>query len=105
MEIVTNPNSTVNYVGDSANFICAATGMPPPEFEWFKTGEAEAIMEGDSITITYGTAAEVYTTTLTLLNLMPSDAGGYYCVASNRLTTGNISATSTVAELTLLCRL
>jgi len=61
-------------------------------------------MEGPDINITVTDRAPVYESTLTYLDLTPSDAGAYFCVAMNNLTSGVFEVTSNYAMLTVFCK-
>ena len=103
MEIVTNPESATQLVGGSATFNCAASGTPPLTFMWYKDGESAALVAGGSVSI----SNQPNESSLTLTNIASSDAGAYYCVASNDLVAGRFMSNSTLANLTvqgqLLC--
>ena len=97
MEIVTNPESATQLVGGSTTFNCAASGTPPLTFMWYKDGGSAALVAGGSVSI----SNQPNESSLTLTNIVPSDAGAYYCVASNDLVAGRFMSNSTLANLTV----
>jgi len=97
VEIVTNPESATQLVGGSATFNCAASGTPPLIFMWYKDGESAALVAGGSVSI----SNQPNESSLTLTNIASSDAGAYYCVASNNLVGGIFTSNSTLANLTV----
>ena len=97
VEIVTNPESATQLVGGSTTFNCAASGTPPLNFMWHKDGESAALGAGGSVSI----SNQSNESSLTLTNIAASDAGAYYCVASNDLAAGRFMSNSTSATLTV----
>ena len=100
MEIVTDPESATRLVGGSATFNCAASGTLPLTFMWYKNGESAALVAGGNVSI----SDQPNERSLTLTNIAPSDAGAYYCVASNNLVAGRFTSNSTLANLTVQCK-
>jgi len=74
-------NLTVN-VGDTANFISGASGVPAPTYQWYK----------NNVAIPSATAS-----TLTIANAQGSDIANYMLIAANAAGT----ATSAVVKLTV----
>ena len=97
VEIVTDPESTTRLVGGSATYNCAASGTPPLTFMWYKDGESAALVPGGNVSI----RNQPNESSLTLTNIVPSDAGAYYCVASNDLVAGRFTSNSAFATLTV----
>ena len=95
VEIVTHPESATRLVGSSATFSCSASGTPPLTFTWYKDGAP--LVAGGSVSINN----QPNDSSLTLTNIASSDAGAYYCVASNDLVAGIFSANSSLATLTV----
>ena len=75
---------------DSVTFTCSATGIPPPEITWMRSG---VVFSNTRVTVSNPTMPELYSTdggniylvsrNLTLDNTMDADSGTYTCVASN----------------------
>jgi hypothetical protein len=78
----TQPTGQTLAAGSSATFSAAATGTPPPTFQWAKNGTAIA-----------GATNPVYT----LTGVQSADAGLYTAIATNSAG----SATSNAAQLTV----
>ena len=78
----TQPSGQTLAAGSSATFSAAATGTPPPTFQWAKNGTAIA-----------GATNPVYT----LTGVQSADAGLYTAIATNSAG----SATSNAAQLTV----
>jgi len=97
VEIVMDPQSATQLVGGSATFNCAASGTPPLTFMWYKDGESAALVAGGSVSI----SNQSNESSLTLTNIASSDAGAYYCVASNDLVAGRFTSNSAFANLTI----
>jgi hypothetical protein len=87
--ITTQPNSQTNNVGQTAQFLVAASGLPAPTYHWQTNGVN--LTDGGNIS---GST----TTNLVISNLSITNAGNYTVVVSN----GLASVTSTVATLTVL---
>ena len=104
VRITEHPEAITGYVGRSASISCTARGIPSLTILWYKSGENKSIMEGPDINITVTVRAPVYESTLTYLDLTPSDAGAYFCVAMNNLTSGVFEVTSNSAILTVVCK-
>ena len=93
--IATNPEPATRVVGNSVTFTCAASGTLPLTFMWYKDGEGAPLMAGSNVRFT----SEANESSLVLTNIAPSDAGSYYCVASNTLVGGVFNSTSSLATL------
>jgi len=104
VRITGHPEAITGYVGRSASISCTARGIPSLTILWYKFGENESITEGLDINITVTDRAPVYESTLTYLDLTPSDAGAYFCVAMNNLMSGVFEVTSNSAMLTVVCK-
>ena len=87
--IVANPGSRTNNSGTTATFSVGAVGTAPLGYQWLLGGAILA--DGGSVT-------GAVTTTLTITNVSPANAGGYSVVVSN----ANSSVTSLVATLTVM---
>ena len=96
VEVVTNPELAVQLVGSNATFNCAASGTQPLIFMWYKDRESTPLETGGSVSINNQLLNE---SSLILTNIAPSDAGAYYCVASNILVAGIFMSNSTFANL------
>ena len=64
---------------------------------WYKDGESAALAPGGSVNI----SNQPNRTGFTLTNIASSDAGAYYCVATNILAAGRFTSNSTLATLTV----
>ena len=87
--IVANPGSRTNNSGTTATFSVGAVGTAPLGYQWLLGGAILA--DGGSVT-------GAVTTTLTITNVGPANAGDYSVVVSN----ANSSVTSLVATLTVV---
>ena len=92
--ITTEPMDTQALVGSSATFVCVAAGEPTPTFQWSFGGLA--IVDDDKYDVT-ATAPTV--STLTVLDVSPSDDGNYTCTATN-----DHGSDSASAGLQVLCK-
>ena len=97
MDIESTPESATRLVGGSVTFNCAANGTPPLTFMWYKDREGAPLQDGRNVNI----SNQFNESRLTLTNITPSDAGAYYCVASNNLAAGTFTSNSTLANLTV----
>ena len=95
--VATSPESATQLVGNNVTFTCAASGTLPLTFMWYKDGEGAPLMAGSNVTFT----SEANESSLILTNIARSDAGSYYCVASNTLVGGVFNSTSSRATLTV----
>ena len=66
-------------VGKTVTFTCKATGVPTPEFKWFKN-DKEIIPVDQQITIEVKDNGE---TSLVITNVQPEHDGTYSCQATN----------------------
>ncbi|MGA2786217.1 MAG: pectinesterase family protein, partial [Verrucomicrobiota bacterium] len=79
--IISQPAGATVSAGLSANFIVEATGIPDPDYQWYKNGQS---------------IAGAMTSDYSIASAMRSDAGDYTVAVSN----GSGSVTSVVATLT-----
>ena len=84
--------------GDTANFICQATGEPVPIISWYLNN---APLSNDTIVNKCkNLEMEMNTTTisctLTIMNVQSSDVGTYTCNATNVVSTDTSSGVLTV---------
>lgn len=79
------PNSQFAPAGETASFYCDAGGTPPLSFQWFKDGAS--LTDGGNI-------SGAQTATLTVSNVVASDAGRYSVVISN--TNSSLSSATAV---------
>ena len=97
VNIVNNPGSSTQLVGSSATFSCAADGTQPLTFMWYKDGESAPLVARGGVSISNRPSESSFT----LTSIATSDAGEYYCVASNNLAAGTFTWNSTYATLTV----
>ena len=71
--ITTNPHSRTNIVGTTATFTVTATGSDPLTYTWSRSSDFTHTIAGAT------------STTLTILNVQPSNADGYFARANNGL--------------------
>ena len=95
--VVTSPESATRLLEGNVTFTCAASGTPPPSFMWYKDGDSAPLMPGGNVRF----SNEANESSLILTNIAPTDAGSYYCVASNILVGGVFNSTSSQATLTV----
>ena len=88
------PPTTGAVAGSDVTFSLTATGTPEPAFQWYKGTPGS----GTPISDSPGVASGATTPSLTLINVQPSAAGDYYCVAQNIVS----SSTSTATTLTIV---
>ena len=95
--IATNPEPATRVVGDNITFTCAASGSGNLIFMWYKDGDSAPLMAGGNVRF----SNEANESSLILTNIAPTDAGSYYCVASNTLVGSVFNSTSSQATLTV----
>ena len=91
--ITTPPEDTQGLIGSSATFTCVAEAEPAPTFQW--SFESSTIVDDDKYDVTTTSTMS----TLTVLNISPSDNGTYTCNATNDHGTDFASA-----DLQVLCK-
>ena len=97
---ITNPTNQTAVVGGNTGYTCSATGYPTPNISWI--GPA---VDGYTFnTIDTNTSLPIVHSQYTLIRLNSTDEGSYYCMAENDLVK-NLSIISTVATLSLQCKL
>ena len=74
-QFTAHPADVVAAPAGSATLQCAVTGEPAPSVAWYKE-DGGAVATGARVSVS--SSGE-----LTISNVMLSDAGKYYCVASN----------------------
>ena len=78
--------------GDTASFICQATGEPVPTISWYFNGAP--VSEGNTMNYTISMMLMNTTTissTLTIMSVQSSDVGTYTCNATNVVSTDTSS--------------
>ena len=95
--VATSPEPATQLVGERVTFTCAASGTLPLTFMWYKDGEGAPLMAGSNVRF----INEANESSLVLTNIAPSDAGSYFCMASNTLVGGVFNSTSSLATLTV----
>ena len=91
--IITSPQNTTNYFGDTVTLTMSAAGSAPLSYYWFTNLNTPALTDG-------GTISGSATPTLTLSFVSTNQAGNYQVIVSNSAGT----ATSAVAHLTVNVR-
>ena len=102
-----HPESQTNYTAGEVTLFCIAGGLPLPSIIWLKDGEE--LEESETVFIeneeTSTNISGEATSTLTIIDLVLSDAAVYQCVANN---TGapdiSFTAFSHEVNLTVLCK-
>ena len=74
--VTIQPESARRDAGDSVEFTTEFTSIYPVEVTWYKDGEAVVLDSRKTV------VADETSTTLTILDLLDSDQGEYYCVLS-----------------------
>ena len=79
--IVTAPEDLAVALGENATFICVASGHRMPDVSWFQMdNDSVVLIDNESETVSdNGTI----TSTLLIHNVMATDFGNYFCMASN----------------------
>jgi len=78
--IITPPQDLAVDLGENATFICTATGQRIPDIAWFQTNDGSLIsIDSESET----SVNDTISSTLFIENVMESDFGNYFCMASN----------------------
>ena len=67
-EIILPPSNSSIPIHTSVNLSCMATGVPPPEYTWFKDG---VLIPGETEAFFF------------LIEVQPTDRGSYRCKATN----------------------
>lgn len=91
--IITSPQNTTNYFGDTVTLTMSAAGTAPLSYFWFTNLNTAALTDG-------GTISGSTTPTLTMAFVNTNQAGNYQVIVSNSAGT----ATSAVAHLTVNVR-
>ena len=91
--IITSPQNTTNYFGDTVTLTMSAAGTAPLSYYWFTNLNTAALTDGGTIS---GSASP----TLTIAFVNTNQAGNYQVIVSNSIGT----ATSAVAHLTVNIR-
>ena len=90
--IFVSPNNTIATFNTSIVFTCTAIGISSPDITWLKDGTS---LSGD-FNITEDRLSSdglhfITLSVLTLCDLESSDSGQYSCVASNNISTGQVT--------------
>ncbi|XP_011404665.2 PREDICTED: receptor-type tyrosine-protein phosphatase delta-like isoform X2 [Amphimedon queenslandica] len=108
-DVTANALLTVNFISDitqiptditviqplQAQFNCSANAIPQPTIQWIRNGTILSSNAKYTITTTNSTSTD-RSSTLTIFDSTPVDAGDYYCFVNNNVKTVNVSATLTV---------
>ena len=84
-----HPADVIAALGRQATLQCGVSGSPAPSVAWYKEGEGAVVVEGG---ITVSGSGE-----LRISSVSQSDAGNYYCIASNVI--GSIRSLSAALEI------
>jgi uncharacterized delta-60 repeat protein len=90
--ITMQPQSQFVNQGDTVSFSVAATGNPPPTYQWLKNG-TNALLDGGNI-------SGATTATMSLTDVQLSDEGLYSAVVSNRV--GSVLSSNALLRVNLL---
>ena len=92
VRVLLYPEDNTTTTSDSIVFACIATGVPPPDIIWLKDS-VQLSNELSNITESRFSNDSGYFTlsVLTLCDLELSDSGQYSCVASNNISTGQVT--------------
>lgn len=90
-QFTAQPTDIIVAEGQSAVLQCVVTGQPPPSIAWFKEEGGEVTPDDDDRYSISTSSGE-----LIITNVMPSDAGEYYCVVSNAV--GSVRSLTTSLE-------
>ena len=97
-EFVVVPEDVVVSSPETATFTCSAEGKPTPVITWWRN-EVQ-LMPGDRITITESSPEELTSASeLILSSTQVTDAGTYFCVATNAVNSITAQATLTVQSM------
>ena len=81
--------------GDTASFICQATGGPVPTISWYFNGTL--LVDGATHTISETSVnTTTVNSTLTIMSVQSSDVGTYTCNATNVVSSDTSSGVLTV---------
>lgn len=78
-QFVISPESRVEIINQTAQFLCSANGVPTPHLAWYRDGEM--LNATDRITIQMNETDSQ--STLSIYNTEDTDDGFYACIAEN----------------------
>ena len=114
--ITVDPDTITDLRGNTAVFTCSVTGRPRPNITWWREDDSSGNLtqvtdeEGKTEIESEVFGEDGRMSSLTIMNIAPSDAGVYVCQAENDADTAETQVTLTVhgkflLELSLkLCR-
>ncbi|RDD45645.1 Deleted in malignant brain tumors 1 protein [Trichoplax sp. H2] len=88
-------NASQYLIGSSAGLQCQSKARPRPTINWYHNGKQ--VISGGRINVFLAADNSNDTTTiiLAIANLIPSDAGAYYCQAKDEINKKTINSTTT----------
>ena len=81
----------VKNEGNTAYFICQATGEPVPFISWYFNGVPVDDANTMKYTVTMSSNTTTITNTLAIMSVESSDVGTYACNATNKISTDDSS--------------
>lgn len=97
------PEDVTTITGESANFSCRASGVPPPTVQWFKLENTSLLlMDGVKYSLHYSVEGDEVSNELTIVNITLSDSGVYQCQAGNEVNEIVSNATLEVQGITCI---
>ena len=100
--IVTAPEDLAVAPGENVTFTCVASGQRTPDVSWFQINNNSLILiDSESETVSDN---GIITSTLLIRNVMATDFGNYFCMASNEFSIARANFTlSQAGELSWYC--
>ena len=107
--ITVDPETITDLQGNDVVFTCSVTGRPRPNITWWREDDSSGNLtqvtgedrETEIESEVFGEDGRM--SSLTIMNIAPSDAGVYVCQAENDADTAQTRVTLTVHGKFLLC--